>query len=101
MRSEVEGRNLADDTLFDFVAHAATLRANGSGFAQAVPLCFTVVCFDLVTLVHNQDSVRCAHVCSWFLFVRMAHAPEFRQARGLANVAESPLTRRVLQPSPL
>src|SRR6266850_1049606 len=42
-RSEAEGRNLADDTLFDFVTHPATLRANGSGFAQAVPLCSTEV----------------------------------------------------------
>jgi len=48
-RSEAESKagKLARIALFDFAADAATLRANGCGFAQKVRLCANLLWFDL------------------------------------------------------
>ena len=41
----------ARTALFDFAADAATLRANGCGFAQKVRLCANLLWFDLERLL--------------------------------------------------
>jgi len=42
-----KARKPARSALFDFAADAATLRANGGGFAQQVQLCANLLWFDL------------------------------------------------------
>ena len=39
--------------LFDFAADAATLRANGCGFAQTVRLCANLLWFDLGIVIED------------------------------------------------